>query len=246
MPEKYKHSLIFTAIFAAVMLQAVFSPHAAYEDFKPSSATDVGIAFYKLANSVPDFNSWIRRSEDYARADTARKTRLLSDGVKNLRRRFSSYDINEEKLVISVPGKVWFEEADPAEDHDYDMRLIFAEENIDYFPYKIGDNIIAVIIKDLQKHMKHSLNKPDFIRVLNSEEYDFSSGAKQRVQIRFMLKPVSADTRKPVRIKGHEVWLMLAEPASVSLWNKDRFLWESQSYWYESPTETEIRRLFRE
>ncbi len=234
-------------IFCLLIVLLVFPGNSvsAFDSPTPSPATDIGVAFYKLVGSEPDLRRWVIESDLYKEAPSGIKNRLMIDETNRLRRRFKDYNLAKEQLIIGIEGKIIIEPKKADEKHPYRLKILLGED-IDYFPYEIAGQWIAVIVRDIKKNLVHDITQVEYDRMTMNLGKALPLKSQRKVKVIMQVKPVKVDAERPVTVNDHDLWLMLAEPATISLWRGQSFLWESRSSWYQSPTEVEIRMLFRE
>lgn len=247
-------SKLLTAACAVIILAVYLpSPGAALEVGRYSESEKVGFAFGKLANSVPDFESWIVGTEKYQEALPADKIEMLKKERARLENGFFNYFPDGDLVSVEIDALIrasnYFAQSQKTgELTDITIEMTDLPEN--YFPFQIGGIWIALVIKDYDLFTR---------RIMTAEEYrDFAKTLglagpyqlAQKVGIDFKLRPVSVDISAPLMLDGLEMWLMLAEVGEMTVWrqlNRDKqLLWAYNAPWYVSEDHKELLMLYQE
>ncbi len=246
MKRSYKY--IFAKILSVFLFIGLtsFSVEPANAHDPVSSSMEIGFAFYKMANTSPDFQKWMMESEEYKNASFGDKTKLLVKGIDDMRKQFHAFAPEEDQLIVGVDGRAVVLPSAEDSRYPYTLNLLLGDDEVDFFPYEIAGEWIAVVVKDMPKYLTHNLTQANYDQIQHNLGMPLPLTLKKNMKIIFKMKPVSVDAEKPLAMNGHDFWLMMAEPATVSLWRRDSFVWETKASWYNSDTEIELRKLFRE
>lgn len=220
------------------------------DHYTPSTAYEIGYAFYKLAGSRPDFNRWVERSEAYQMARLSDRPQMLVDEGLRMRQDFKNFDPATDFLVIKTDVTVHIptdmELKAKRAPRPY-LTIQFEDDSrMPYFPFEVAGQWIAVGVGDLKSYQVTPLTDrqtADMRQMLNHGPYKGTT----KLEMVLKLRPVSVDAAKPLLLDGQNQWMMMTEVAELSLWGKgDKFIWERHAETYESPTQKELGGLFRE
>lgn len=216
---------------------------------RTSTAEEVAFTFYKLSKTKPDFKRWadntdIPRSVTVAEYPAYR--RLL---LRRLISLYNAYD-PEKSLTVRVRANISLR-ARPK----YSLEgTSFApgveislgdDKKTPYFPYRVADQWVSVVVKDLQRVLSINLSEDSLGRFKHA--FRLLGAGERPVTIMIRLKPLSADATAPMHLNGIDQWLLLTEIINASLWNAEgELVWEIQDRNYVSPEQKEIEDLFRE
>ncbi len=184
----------------------------------------VGFAFYQLAGVPPDFPEWVMKTQTYLDAPHAQKTAILAENVQRLEIGYANYSLEHD--VIDFTSGVTIQFPDPEELAKTDIeregvhvRLKLTDTVGGYFPFNVGEIWIAVIPDGVEKFFDMNLPVQDYEGLLRGLGVDSSVRTVEAV-MRFHVKPLAADTSKPMDLDGFRVWLLLSQIAAVEVWSK--------------------------
>lgn len=238
--DALKFSVRYVGIFCIFMLSLTaisISDSNANEDIpfvKTSPATEIGIAFYKLAGYEPNFKKWIEGSLAYIRAPKNDKPAILANSIVKLQRKFNEYNPETKGLQIVSRGYIRLIKEDNLEEkNSYQLILKLGEidEKVEYFPFKIADQWIAIVPENLESELNNYLTKLDYYRVSAICPELKKPGYSKKVRIVFKLNPFMVDATAPILINKNELWLMMVKIDNISVWfeRENALIWENQS-----------------
>lgn len=211
---------------------------------KPSSEEEVAIAFFKTADTNPDFEKWARGSREFKSIASARVPEYLYDEKQRLMREWQKYDSQDP--IIDVKSNVHLE-IKAVQDQEgvdsYWMYISFGRDDAVYFPYEYQDYKIAVIPQMIETLMIQPLQKEQYLMMQEDMEGKRAGDAFIYLQ----LKPVKAYIHQPYKIDNKDQWALLCDIATMSIksWRTDAPLWNYSADWYTSPVTKELKDLYQ-
>lgn len=210
-----------------------------YLDSKITSKEQAVFAFFRAANTAPDYNYWITSSSTYKSLRGKYREDYLVKEMLRLGRGYGLYDLDTDVLEIKTPIIVKYYPA-KSEDtrphlkfHFYNLKVT----NIPTFDYPFGDDIISLTVKNLNNFFDLTLSPEQSQSVRSkipyeNDEFDASLTIYTRVN--------KANYQNPVeKIKKGNRWLMVGEIAYLkcevdsSYAHQTHTLWDYISPWYE-------------
>ena len=134
---------------------------------KFSTSEDVAIAFYKTGKTIPNFERWIRQSEDYRATAVARKPEKLEKELARLQQKYSSFNPETDFIILRsyvrlIPNKTQDEKGED----QYSMAIEFLNApDALYFPYDFLGERIAVMPYRLDTIMKPEISFHEFEQI---------------------------------------------------------------------------------
>lgn len=211
-------------------------------DIKMATGEDVAIAFFKTADTTPNFDGWVKNNPDYMVVPPDSVVAYIKKEKQRLLRRWKNYDASEDMLNIRVPIVANLESApDEAGNQQYTLHLDFYDKDVTYFPYIFGEYKFAVMPLKL---------KTMFHQPLSKEQYDTIKRdlSRDNAALLFLaLKPVKAHTDQPYDIDGVEQWVLKTDIASMTLKTKNgrTDLWNYNAQWYIPPETGKVLDLYK-
>jgi len=210
---------------------------------EPSKGEDVAIAFFKTANTRPDFALWAKGAPKYKTVAPARADMFLEDEQQRLIKRWQEY--NPDNDFIDIRADVAIElkiTVDENGNESYWMYMSFKTDGITYFPYTFMDYKFAVIPQKIETLMIQKLEEQQFRLIFEEFKNKMTGGAYLYLQ----LKPVKAYINQPYMIDGAEQWALLCDVAGLALksYYKKTPLWHYSADWYISPVNKELQGLY--
>jgi hypothetical protein len=238
------------AVLAVFTLLPVPQARAALEGSFTESEK-VGFAFYQLGHLVPHFESWVTSIPAYRKMEPQLRPDFAASNAKRLRDGYLHFNPAVDLIHVRVSGRMLFPNFESRTEAFMQNKPITARLEINdfaqrIFPYKIGENWIALAPKGIDGALKFALTEDEQRSLFRKMQVP--EGTKMRqVDVEFLLQPVEADTEMPQTLKGLKVWMMSAKIASVSVWKRGgEFIWPVYTApWYRADTKDEIMDLYR-
>lgn len=231
-------------VLVSLLVIAVQPARAGIEELKPSTSEDIAIAFYRFVDAQPDFRRWIEASEVFQSTEAVNRAVIYQTEKRRLVGKFREIAPRTQLFTIEVPVVVKITKVLEATNKPYLLEFLPRIDEVSYFPYSIADIWFAVIIRDLDTFLSQRIEEWEYVRLIRA--WPQLGSRTEKMNLRAHVKITDADARAPVLLDGQHQWLMMTELASMSLWRADDFVWEYQAPWYETPTETELKKLFVE
>ncbi|MCI5060114.1 MAG: hypothetical protein MRY79_03475 [Alphaproteobacteria bacterium] len=206
-----------------------------------STSEDVAIAFYKTGKIIPNFERWVRQSEDYRAAAVARKPEKLEKELTRLQNKYNGFDPRRDLIILRSYVRLLPDKQKDADGNDiYNMTIEFLNApNALYFPYDFLGERIAVMPYRLDQIMKPNLTPSEYKRIKEG----IRLSAKNTMIIR--LRPRESDLSHPHKIDGMEQWVFKTDIISLEIWDKrGNFLWEYNATDYTPPETNKLQGLF--
>ena len=240
----YSHRTIF--LFCSVLLAAALSPHQARAQIESISADgeDVAIAFFKTAETNPDFEAWAKGSKGYKSVASVRAGEYIEKETQRLVREWREYDPETDVLNVRADVDIEIKAVTDAKgDEKYWMYIMFEGEQITYFPYSYQEYDFAIIPQKIETLTIQELQKQQF--ELMSEKLGKKSAGPAVIYLQ--LKPVRAYINQPYLIDNAEQWALLCDVATMSLTSKkgDDTFWNYGADWYVSPVTEQLQDLYK-
>ena|GEM_PF-1431425 len=244
-------------LFTAFALSALIagSAHAFLGDGEFSEAEKVGFAFYKLGQVKTDFGPWVTESESFVHVKPIDKKDFLQSNVMRLEQGFHNYHPDED--LIAIKSRVYVET-----DSFASKNPIYAEHGIikratiyldgmpeNYIPFRVGNTWVAMVPENYNRFTKVYLTAEEF-KKLHGAVGLRSNVANIRFEgeIELVIRPLSVDTRKPIKVEKKEMWLMGVEVGSMIVWskNKKKIIWEYSAPWFVTDASKNILDLYKD
>lgn len=241
-----KSRLLFLFFVGALVALTTGPGYAAYEA-KVSEYEKAVFAYFKLARTMPHFDAWIRSSENYKSLPAPQQEPFYEQEAMRLKWGFGTYDETAQFLRIGMAVEIMLV-ADPKAPSLRFRHLNSADENLPYFPYPYGGEWVALVVNDLE----YFKNVPLGPKQLEAITGHIKPGHPYRADIRMRVRPLSADTEKPLVIDDVNYWLMMGDvaffefslPAAPGA--KPVSLWSYTAPWYLSESEEELIHLLEQ
>lgn len=234
--------LIFSLTLALSFTAA--TPVIAHMGAEPSTDEDVAIAFFKTADTNPDFDRWAREGKSFKTVAPTRTDEFLFDEKQRLMRLWQKYDKVDPLIDISADV---FIELKTTHDKDgnqlYWMYITFGTQDAVYFPYTYLDYKIAVIPQMIEAMMIQQIQKEQF----DNMYAEFESKLNGEGSLSLQLKPIKAYIHQPYKIDGEDQWALLSDIATMSIKSHrtQAPYWIYSAQWYTSPMTGELRDLYK-
>ncbi len=191
---------------------------------RASSAEDVALLFYRMANARPSFDLWIKETEPYSVTALARRDEVYAAQMTRLTQAWQKLDPATSVITLITPaiGKVdMVPSTDLGTSPTPVLNIRFAQGMTDYFPYDFREDRFVVIPTKLQERMNPILT-PDQAKNLQA-----ALGTGKNLRLVMTLKPLRSDISGVQDIDGIPSWLMSANIVSLSLWTPaGSLVWE--------------------
>jgi hypothetical protein len=234
--------LIFFSIF--LLFLATGQNASAQMRVEASSAEDVAIAFFKTANTNPDFELWAKSTQEFKTIAPARVNDYMFRETQRLMRLWQKYDTQEP--IIDIKANVLLEvkaTADKDGNQFYWMYISFGKDDAVYFPYKFQEYKIAVIPQMIETMMIQPLQKEQYEMIVQ----EFEGKATGNGTMYMQLKPVKAYIHQPYKIDNEDQWALLSDVATMSIKSvkTNTPYWTYSADWYTSPVTEELQDLYQ-
>ena len=211
---------------------------------EPSTAEDVAIAFFKTANTNPDFYLWAKGTQEYKTIAPSRANEYVFRETQRLMQVWQKYD--KQEPIIDIKANVLLEikaTTDKDGNEFYWMYISLEQDDAVYFPYKFQEYKIAVIPQMIETLMIQPLQKEQYQMILGEFENKAVGNGKMYMQ----LKPVKAYIHQPYKIDNEDQWVLLSDIATISIKSvkTNAPYWTYSADWYTSPVTEELRDLFQ-
>jgi hypothetical protein len=197
---------------------------------RPSRSNDVGMMFYKLIGSVPVFEDWIKAAPHYQGMTPRDQAEYLVSETARLQQAFAALNIEKTAIVIRTALKVEIISRPPKMPGDpvsHVLRLDLPPNNEVYFPYKVGDQMIAVIPNGVDLYREIPLTPAEAIAIKN--RLDITG----LVTLVLEIPPKMADGSAPVLLNNVPQWLLIGEIGFLGIYNSSTdVLWSYQAPYY--------------
>ena len=228
--------------FVCILLCALYAPAHAQSNKATATAEDVAIAFFKTAETNPDFDLWAGGSSKYKSAAPARGKLIFQEEKQRLMRAWNEYDPQYDTLDIRTTVTLELKTVmDEKNNEHYMMMFDFDRDDAIYFPYSYQDYRIAVIPQLIEKMLVQTLDKNQY-EIIRQR---IGNGGK--AALLFQLKPVKAYIQQPYIIDNTEQWMFLCDIATLVLRTpRDGVnLWNYGADWFVSPETEKLRDLYK-
>lgn len=223
-----------------------------------STNLDIEFAFYKTANSKPNFDALSAMiSEEYVQdLGPENKIRHLKQTKAQLEAEFYSIKPGQDGLIaIEIPAQLEFINMEESARNPLQPSYIsiFFEDDSKTPPFMIktlSDLKVNLIVSNIENFLTIEFN--DMERKNLSSRYPYAKNSKKTamlpIRLRMKLKPLRVDDGGPINVKGQEVWLMLNEMAEMQIltMEDDSLIWTERAPWYEKKSLDKIMRLYKE
>lgn len=240
-----KFPLILIILFSGAAL--VSAP--AFATLKITGQEKAVFAFFKLANSTPNYTKWIKRTPEFLKLDKDAQPYYFKEEDVRLKWGFGTYNVKKDFLKIQTNVLVRYE----GEKGQKTLKINlpdFPDAASPFFPYPYGQDWIALIVSDLDKFTTIPIDQDHEEEI---KKYISSNPEKtHRAILRMRLRPLSADSRAPLELNNASHWLLLSDTAYVSLeyydeeTSKPVVLWDYTAPWYLSETERNLLEILKE
>lgn len=211
----------------------------------------VGFAFYQLANLTPDFSRW---SEDFGIAEELPAQADPTDDTR-LDRGFHNYHPDEDLISIKIPVTLTTADVDSKNTKltragIVKVATLRMEKLPDfYFPFQISDLSVAIIPQEVESFTQVWLTPAQFINLMNKTGMpkNWRGDVNVKLDVEFLMRPLSVDVKKPVVMQGQDMWMMLSEVATMVLWapGKKKIIWEYTAPWYVTDESKALLDLYK-
>jgi hypothetical protein len=238
-------------VFALLCIAFAGAGPAYAEKTEYTESEKVGFAFYKLANRNPPFEEWLKGTDEFKLLKTSRKTEYLRQQTARLSKAFAEYMPDEDLIYVRTAVRIKVPTVRETEAYmrmgvNRPVQILLNELTGNYFPIQVGEMWIAVVPNDLDNYLFLSLNDQEYDALARRMALE-PNGSSRYALLELRLRPVSVDIKAPMKLDGIDAWLMMAEIASISLWNnenRDVLLWEHSADWYVPKQQQDLLNLY--
>jgi hypothetical protein len=218
---------LFTKICIGGMILFCLIPASAIANIgkiRASSAEDVALLFYRMANARPSFDLWIKETEPYSVTALARREEVYAAQMARLTQAWQKLNPATSVITITTPAVGHVQMTSPAGGETQQIPVLnirFAQGKADYFPYDFREERFVVI----PAHLESRLNP--VLSLDQAKNLQAVLGTGKNLRLVMTLKPIRSDISGVQDVDGVPSWLMSADVASLSLWTTSGSLvWE--------------------
>lgn len=233
----------FALLWAAVGLSSATPAHAQIID-RPSTAEDVAIAFFKTADTHPDFDQWARRTKNFKIQSPVRAPVYLQQEKERLNRVWNKYDPGNATLTVQVKVDV---EIETRPDTNGDGPEFWIYINLKqpfpvYFAYNFQEDNFVLLPRDVEERLVQKISAQQFEHI----KTDMKGSLKGLAWLTLGLKPYKAYTDKPIEIDAHQAWPLITDIVNLSLASSKTGspYWYYAADWYVTPKSRELNTLY--
>ncbi|MBI4031663.1 MAG: hypothetical protein HY370_08285 [Proteobacteria bacterium] len=248
----------FYPALASLLLTVAMLGHPAHAllDRKNFSETEkVAFAFHYLSNIEPEFERWVKKTDRYKNARTAEKQQILNDDLYRLQNGYHKYHPDEDLIHIEAPAQIRFRDYsgralynDAGEKRTKHVVITIPGINSGAIPFELDKLWVAVVAKDYDFFVNLYLTEKEYQKFINDLGYKAVYYSHLAAVIDIFLRPVDVDMRAPVLVDDQEMWLMLAEIGSFTIWQREhkKMAWEISASWFVSDTSRDLLNLYED
>jgi len=189
-----------------------------------STVEEVGVAFLKVSESLPDFNKIVTESESYKSLDTLAQKDFLAKNVIKLQKEFLDFSPKKSDLIIRMKVNTFFNRT-PDGLGKLEVRT-FKQDPI-YFPFYFANYPIALIPKDMELFKNIELSEDETNIVYSRLALDGAA------TLLLQLYPIAANDTKPVIFDNIPQYPMLTEIGYIGFLNRKGeqiWAWQNEKY----------------
>jgi len=227
--------------------------HALLERGKFSETEKVGFAFHYFSHIKPDFESWVKKTDRYKNARTVDKQQILNDDLYRLQNGYYKFHPDEDLIHIQGAAQVRFKDySGPALYNDAGERrtkhviITIPGINNGAIPFEVDKLWVAVVTKDFDFYINLYLSESEYEQFIQDLGYKAVYYSHLAAVVDIFLRPVDVDMRAPVQVDNQEMWLMLAEVGSFTVWQRDhrKLAWQISAPWFVSDMSRDLLNLY--
>lgn len=213
-------------------------------DAEVSTAEQVAMAFFKAADTNPDFEKWAKGSKEYKHTSASRAPDYLYREKQRLMKAWREYDPTRD--LITIKGLVTVELKaimDKDGNDSYWMYMTFQEGKATYFPFVYQEYKIAVIPQKIESLMMQEITREQYEMI----KADFETSNGKQAALYVQLKPIKAYINQPYNIDDTDQWALISDIVSLTLrsYRTDSIFWNYGAKWYVSPVKKELNDLYK-
>lgn len=223
-----------------ITLAAFSAP--AMAQLKVSEEEKAVFAFFKLADHVPNYESWVNTMPSYLQADPDMKEDIYHLEKTRLKWGFGTYDETEDFLQIQTEAELFLTET--GEQTTLHFRFPgSAGEEYHYFPYHYADAWIALVISDLARFASLPLTAEHTENIKKKLNGQTRTAVKMKMRVR----PLEADINEPLQMDNAYFWIMSGDIAYLEFESKEtqQKLFEYTAPWYLTQAEADLLNLLQ-
>lgn len=243
----YCFALFLTAHSGAIRAQdSLIDTGADIARLNFSEEEKVGFAFYNLIARDPPYESWIMNSDPYIKMMPDDRIHYMDAERNRLKNGIANFSLKKDLIRVRIMSDLTIRPDAENETMVMDVQIPEFSDGLAFFPFKLGEQWIAVIPMD----MSHTMSYPLTLEELALIDRDLGTRSKGRknVAVEILLLPVSADDKSPMTLDEKSMVLMMAEVASFYLLDdKNRIpIWGYTAPWYNSSVREQVMDLYKE
>lgn len=204
---------------------------------KQSGIETVGMAYYKIADEVPDMRGWaaktrsVMETPDYDRADA------LTTEFNRLQNKYVNFDPETPIVINGVIDLSQYSEKKET------LFLDNFHKNV-YFPYDVYGQPIAVLVRDIHMFKELPISGREWAQIKEV------MGENTRAVVQMTTIPKLADHSRTLVLSTKdqtEYHPLLVEPAQFSIWTPGDYakaLWMWRANWFKPKQDRELLKLY--
>lgn len=212
----------------------------AAESFPYTSTERAGFAFYKLGNVNPDFLRWIEVKEAYQKAWPRDRLNMMKSETARLEDGFYNYQADRHYIRVMADTVI--------SRNDKEGVITLSLEDVAYFPFQVADMWIGAFPRGIDDYRTLELPPQDYGVFIKKAGIAGVYNKNAPGVIELWLKPVAAETQKPLETGEMVLWPLICEIGSITLWDGTRqvMLWSYQAPGFITESGREIFKLYHE
>jgi len=221
------------------LLYVLATPVYAGERFEAPITTEerAVMAFFRAAKVAPDYDVWIKSSDDYLSVPPSKRYSYFINESIRLGNGYGLFNLERDVLAIYVDVMALYIKPEDGKEARIQFRMLDVEEgNMPSFEFPFGEAVISLIINNLSVFQDLAIPEeklPSIIDNIPYEDDEFNATLELNVRVR------DADYGKPLIQDGKIKWVMVGDVAYARC-NVDNyysaqklFLWDYVAPWYE-------------
>ncbi|TVQ82531.1 MAG: hypothetical protein EA357_08745 [Micavibrio sp.] len=217
------HRLICGIFAVVVFIFCLLLPQAHATRFldtlRPTPQTDalyITMLFHKMAGYQPDFDLWVKSSEEYQRTPSPQKTAYMNERLDVFYDYYTRVS-PEDPIVVHIDMRL---EPYDAEAGGFPVSGINQEV---FFRYTHQGGHFAVIPTNIEEYKVYRMP----LREMQRRAPGFNTERGGMVTLHFHMTPHSINTEHPALLSNIPHWMLAAEIHEVQLWSQGsrRPLW---------------------
>lgn len=196
--------------------------YSAADRHPPQTAPSyVAMVFYKMAGRQPNFEEWIRQSDDYKSAPQTERAAVRERMLGEFRSAFSLLTTHEP-ITLEMPVRV---SAYSEESRGFFIDSFKADT---FLPVAYNGQSYAIVPQGLMDKQWISVSDQDAIKAIMAAR---TQAGDKGLTLQMVLLPQSVDASSPAQLEGGAYWLIAANIGKMMLFGPDpkaAALWQSE------------------